>query len=137
MTVATIWIYTGGYLHDLPDYVVADLAYDLRELRDPAHVPTGELLDMRGDLDPEVRAFVLATRGAPELLGRVVGDVLEELGTWDPELDDEGDLVVTFGCAGGKHRAASFGVFAHAIFTALGFDVKLTHLHAHLPRVIK
>lgn len=128
--VTKIWIYTGGYLHDLPDFVEADLAYDLRELRDPAHVPTGELLDMRGDVDPEVRAFVLATKGAPELLGRVVAEVLGKAQT-------QGELVVTFGCAGGKHRAASFGWFTYRILRALGFDVELTHLHAHLPRVIK
>lgn len=125
-----IWIYTGGYLHDLPEFVTADVAEDLRDLRDPAHVPTGELLDMRGDLDPEVRDFVLATPGAPRRLGRVVARVLELALTQD-------EVVVTFGCAGGKHRAASFGVFAAAILRACGLDVELTHLHSFLERVIK
>ena len=88
------------------------------------------MLDSRGDLDPELRAFVLATKGAPEVLGSVVAKVLAKAQT-QPE------VVVTLGCAGGKHRAASFGVFLTAILRACGFDVELTHLHAHLPRVIK
>lgn len=128
--MSTIWIYTGGYLHDLPDFVVADVAEDLRDLRDPAHVPSGEMLDMRGDVDPEVRAFVLATPGAPERLDALVDRVVAKARTQE-------DVVVTLGCAGGKHRAASFGIFTAKRLRALGFDVKLTHLHAHLPRVIK
>lgn len=125
-----IWIYTGGYLHDLPDYVTADVAEDLRDLRDPAHVPSGDMLDMRGDVDPEVRDFVLATPGAPQRLGRLVAKVLTRART-------QAEIVVTIGCAGGKHRAASFGVFLAAILRACGLDVELTHLHAHLPRVLK
>lgn len=126
--MAKIWIYTGGHLHDLLDYVTADVAEDLRDLRDPAHVPSGDILDMRGDLDPEVRDFVLATPGAPQRVGRVVAEVLTRALA-------QGDVVVTLGCAGGKHRAASFGVFVAAILRACGLDVELTHLHAHLPRV--
>lgn len=125
-----IWIYTGGYLHDLSDFVTADVAVDLRDLRDPAHVPTGEMLDMRGDVDPEVREFVLATPGAPKRLDDVIDRVVRKSHTQD-------EVVVTFGCAGGKHRASSFGFYAARRLRALGFDVALTHLHAHLERVIK
>jgi RNase adaptor protein for sRNA GlmZ degradation len=134
-----IKIFTHGYLHTLPNWVpTQDIEVDLRDqLFDPAHVPSGELLDMRGDLDPQVRAFVLATKGAPELLARVTREVLDELAGWDAELDGEGDLVVMIGCAGGKHRAASFGVFLAVLLRAAGFTVELRHLHAHLPRVIK
>lgn len=128
--MTTIWIYTGGYLHDLPDFVTADVAEDLRDLRDPAHVPSGEMLDMRGDVDPEVRAFVLATKGAPERLGAIVQRVVAKAQGQD-------EVVLTLGCAGGKHRAASFGVFIAKLLRDLGFTVELTHLHAHLPRVIK
>ncbi len=128
--MSKIWIYTGGYLHDLPSFVTADVEEDLRGLRDPAHVPSGEMLDMRGDVDPEVRAFVLATPGARERLRDILLRVVTKARMQE-------DVVVTLGCAGGKHRAASFGVVVAKLLRDLGFDVELTHLHAHLPRVIK
>lgn len=134
-----ILIFTHGYLHTLPSWVpTQDIEVDLREqLRDPAHVLPEDMRDLRGDLDPAVRQFVLATKGAPELLARVVSEVLDELAGWDMELDGEGDLVVLVGCAGGKHRAPSFGIFLAALLRAAGYDVGLTHLHPHLPRVIR
>ena len=133
-----IKIFTRGYLHELPSWAPAwDVEADLRDLRDPAHVLPEVMRDLRGDLDAEVRAFVLATPGAPERLAQLTSEVLNELRSWDMELDGEGDLVVMISCAGGKHRAASFGVFLAALLRAAGFDVELRHLHAHLPRVIK
>ena len=129
----TIKIFTRGYLHELPNWVtLPDVEVDLRELRDPAHTLPEHMRDLRGDLDDEVRAFVLATKGAPELLARVTSEVLD---AWT--ITDDGDVVVLLGCAGGKHRAASFGVFLTALLRAVGFTVELRHLHAHLPRVIK
>lgn len=128
----TIKIFTRGYLHDLPSWVPTwNVEVDLRELRDPAHVLPEHMRDMRGDLDVEVRTFVLETQGAPELLGRITAEVLRR---WSDS--DDGDVVVLLGCAGGRHRAASFGVFLAALLRAAGFDVELTHLHAHLPRVL-
>lgn len=134
-----IKIFTHGYLHTLPNWVpTQDVEVDLREqLRDPAHVLPECMRDLRGDQSVAVRQFVLATKGAPELLARVTSEVLNELAGWDMELDGEGDLVVLIGCAGGKHRAPSFGMFLAALLTAAGFDVELTHLHAHLRRVIR
>lgn len=134
-----ILIFTHGYLHTLPNWVPThDVEVDLREqLRDPAHVLPEDMRDLRGDASAAVRQFVLATKGAPELLARVISEVLEELAGWDMELDGEGDLVILIGCAGGKHRAPSFGIFLEAILTAAGFDVDLTHLHAHLARVVR
>lgn len=133
-----IKIFTHGYLHTLPNWVpTVDVEVDLRDqLFDPAHVPTGELLDMRGDLDVAVRQFVLMTKGAPELLARVTSEVLHELAGWDMEIDGDGYLVVLIGCAGGRHRAPSFGVFLTVLLRAAGFGVELHHLHADLPRVI-
>lgn len=128
-----IRIFTRGYLHKLPTWVpVWNVELDLRELRDPAHVLPEHMRDLRGDLNEEVRAFVLETHGAPELLGRLVSDVLGAFA-----VSEDGDVVVMIGCAGGKHRAASFGVFLTVLLRAIGFRVSLTHLHAALPRVIK
>lgn len=128
-----ISIFTRGYLHDVPRWVPTwNVELDLRGLRDPAHVLPEHMRDLRGDLDEEVRAFVLETHGAPEVLGRLVSDVLGAFAA-----SEDGDVVVMIGCAGGKHRAASFGVFLTALLRAAGFTVNLRHLHAHLPRVIK
>lgn len=127
MTVNRVTVVSFGYLHCcvLPQ---ADLTLDLRRLlADPAHVPSGRLLDLRGDQDPEVKEFVLATPGAVLLLESTYLLVRHQA-RFRP-------VTVAFGCAGGKHRAAAMASMLGAMLD--DSEVQVTHLHAHLPRVIR
>lgn len=123
-----ITVISFGFLHDNPPQ--ADVTLDLRRLlADPAHVPSGHMLDQRGDIDEAVYEFVLATPGA-SILAEETGRLVRRMARIKP-------IVVALGCAGGKHRAAAM---ARAIAEELmdhGCEVAVTHLHAHLPRVIK
>lgn len=128
MTRHQITIYSFGYLHDTPPQ--ADATFDLRRLlADPAHVPGGHMLDMRGDRDEEVREFVFATPGATVLLQHVVWTV-KRMALLKP-------VTVAWGCAGGKHRAAAMAWGLADALIDQGCDIRVKHLHAHLPRVIK
>lgn len=125
-----VLIITRGFLHALPvGLLPADLVFDLRRyLSDPAHRPEGDMLDMTG-LDPEVRAFVLATPGADEFLEDVVPLV--------HRMARRRFVVVHVGCAGGKHRAAAIGRELGVLLTAAGLRVAVRHLDVHRPRVIR
>lgn len=124
-----ITVISFGYLHDAPP--TADVTLDLRDyLSDPAHVPGGRMLDMRGDEDQEVRDFVFATPGALELL--------DDTARLASRMAQVKPVVVAFGCKGGKHRAAALAAALGEQLAAAGCDVEMVeHLHAHLPRVIR
>lgn len=136
-----ILIVTGGELYDWSLAPKADFVINLsRLLRDPAHVPMGELLDKRGDEDLEVVEFVMDTEGAEDLLRATVNLI--------GKTKDDVPVVIHVMCRGGKHRAPAFGVSLHAALEMYGFGgsawsgstvragVAIHHLHAHLPRVI-
>ena len=136
-----IEIYTLGHLHEWTDANLpegmhveqvprADFTFNLdRILRDPAHVPTGELLDRTGEHD-DVREFVRATRGYEVLLGNIFG-LLRDVAQRDV------DVVAYVLCAGGRHRSVAVALDLADAFDAWDIDVRVTHLHKHLPRVIK
>jgi hypothetical protein len=124
-----VLIVTGGTLHDWTAAPEADFVLNLsRLLRDPAHVPSGEMLDQRGDLDENVQKFVLGTPGA--------GDLLTDWALAVTRTSRRTQLVVHVQCRGGKHRAAAFGKFLLNAVRAAGIDAAVHHLHAHLDRVI-
>ena len=129
-THPNVLILTRGFLHPLPaGLLTADLVFDLREtLSDPAHRPQGDMLDMTG-LQREVRDFVLATRGAEDLLEQAVSRVREKTAA--------GFTVVHVGCAGGKHRAPAIGQELAGRLRAAGLTVAVRHLHVHLPRIVR
>jgi hypothetical protein len=125
-----VLIVTGGELHDWSAAPKADFVLNLsRVLRDPAHVPSGEMLDMRGDLDLEVGVFVMATEGAEDLWSDWV--------VMTKNAAQRSPLIVHVMCRGGKHRAPAFGRNLQEELGMWGEDAVIHHLHAHLPRVIK
>jgi len=134
---AIVLIVTLGKRHPLPDTVpAADVELDLRRfLKDPAHRPQGDMLDLTG-LHPEVRAFVLATPGAVPLAKNTARTV-RDMAAVKP-------VVVRVACVGGKHRAAAMGEeIARRLrrrglrFWRRRLRVEVRHLHVHLPRVVR
>jgi len=124
--------YSFGYLHPWPEGVERpsdEDTYDLREkLADPAHVPTGAMLDMTG-LDPEVEGFVFRTEGASELFSEIADNACDKA--------MEAPVAVAIGCAGGRHRSVAVAAVMRGYLALLGYEVSVHHLHVHLPRVIR
>lgn len=90
-----------GYKYGIPND--ADLVFDLRYLPNPFYVP--ELRNKTGE-DDDVFEYVMATELAETLFSKLM-DLIEYL---IPLYMEEGksQLVVAYGCTGGKHRSVSF-----------------------------
>lgn len=90
-----------GYKYGIPND--ADLVFDLRYLPNPYYVPN--LRDKTG-VDDEVFNFVMETELAKTLFDKLI-DLVEYL---VPLYMEEGksQLVIAYGCTGGKHRSVSF-----------------------------
>ena len=100
----------------------ADLVFDVRCLPNPFYVP--ELKHLTGR-DEEVRDYVMGFEQSKELLRK-----LEDLiGFLVPMYIREGksQLVIAFGCTGGKHRSVTFTELTAAYLESLGYDVVKTH----------
>lgn len=90
-----------GFKYGIPSD--ADLVFDVRCLPNPFYVPS---LKNKTGLDQEVRDYVFSHEEARQLY-RKIEDLLEFT---IPLYEKEGkrQLVVAFGCTGGKHRSVSF-----------------------------
>jgi UPF0042 nucleotide-binding protein len=90
-----------GYKYGIPND--ADLVFDLRYLPNPYYV--AELREKTG-LQDEVFHYVMNTELAESLFQKLI-DLIEYL---IPLYTDEGksQLVIAYGCTGGKHRSVSF-----------------------------
>ena len=100
----------------------ADLVFDVRCLPNPFYIP--ELKTLTGR-DEEVRDYVMGFEQSKELLRK-----LEDLiGFLVPMYIREGksQLVIAFGCTGGKHRSVTFAELTAAYLESLGYDVVKTH----------
>ncbi|WP_051386244.1 RapZ C-terminal domain-containing protein [Actinokineospora inagensis] len=124
-----------GYLHDAPP--AADLVIDVRELlRDPARVTGSGLIDLDGH-DPWVHAVVMNTPGARALVDGLVTAVV------GLHLVAGKAVTVAIGCAGGRHRSVALAEHL-AILVQIAaenldgrrIEVRVEHLHVHLPRVL-
>lgn len=105
----------------------ADLVFDVRFLPNPFYVP--ELKSKTG-LDREVRDFVMKSEIAGELERRLF-DLLDFL---IPRYVAEGksQLVIAFGCTGGKHRSVTF---AERLYERLkATEYKVTAFHRDLTK---
>lgn len=106
----------------------ATMTLDLRRLlRDP-HVDP-QLRALTG-ADARVRARVLGTEGAGEVLDATTGLVFALLRAADAA---GGGVTVAVGCVGGRHRSYVAAELLAERAIAAGYRVRLTHLHAHLP----
>lgn len=128
-----ITILSFGYLHPWPENVPRPADEDIHDLRelvaDPAHVPGEDMRDRTG-LDLDVADFVFATKGASDLLYKVLDEARKKA------LDEP--VVVAFGCAGGRHRSVAMAEELRKwLGEVYGCYASVRHLHVHLPRVTK
>lgn len=114
-----------GYLHAPAPQV--ELVVDVRRyLRDPA--AAASILERDGR-DSLVQATVLGTPGAAACLSTLACYVIA--------FPAGHDCVIAIGCAGGRHRSVALVELLAAKLRAAGPCVEVSHLHAHLPRVLR
>ncbi|WP_287209621.1 RNase adapter RapZ [Ruminococcus sp.] len=99
-----------------------DLVFDVRCLPNPFYVP--ELKNKTG-LDKDVYDYVLSFDEAKVLLGKLT-DLIDYL---IPLYEKEGksQLVIAFGCTGGKHRSVTFAEAVAEHLRKQGHRIRITH----------
>lgn len=100
----------------------ADLTFDVRCLPNPFYI--AELKHKTG-LNPEVSGYVMKFKEAQELLAKL-NDLIDFL---LPLYEKEGkaQLVIAFGCTGGKHRSVTFAEAVAKHLTDNGRTIRLAH----------
>ena len=109
-----------GFKYGVPDE--ADLVFDVRCLPNPFYVP--ELKSKTG-VEKEVQDYVLNSEVSQTLRSKIF-DLIDFL---VPQYLAEGksQLVIAFGCTGGKHRSVTFAECMHAHLKELGYNVRVLH----------
>lgn len=99
-----------------------DLVFNVRCLPNPFYVP--ELKNKTG-LDKDVYDYVLSFDEAKVLLGKLT-DLIDYL---IPLYEKEGksQLVIAFGCTGGKHRSVTFAEAVAEHLRKQGHRIRITH----------
>ncbi|MGN0579026.1 MAG: RNase adapter RapZ [Ruminiclostridium sp.] len=107
-----------GFKYGVPDE--ADLVFDVRCLPNPFYVP--ELKAKTGE-DKEVRDYVMDSEVSKTLLSKLT-DLMDFL---VPQYIAEGksQLVIAFGCTGGKHRSVTFAKLMRDHLDEKGYNVRL------------
>jgi UPF0042 nucleotide-binding protein len=100
----------------------ADLVFDVRFLPNPFYVPE---LKKKTGLDNEVREFVMNEKIAQDLERRL----FELTDFLVPRYIAEGksQLVIAFGCTGGKHRSVTFAEIIHKHLSQSGYRGMIFH----------
>ncbi|HHW15454.1 MAG TPA: RNase adapter RapZ [Firmicutes bacterium] len=120
LTGLSIRVLSFGYRFGLP--LDADLVFDVRFLPNPHWV---EELRPHTGLEPEVRDYVLGSPLSREYLERLQSLLSFML----PGFVKEGktQLVVAFGCTGGRHRSVAMAEAAAAFLRDQGYRVQVEH----------
>lgn len=115
-----IKVMSFGFKYGAPNE--ADLVFDVRCLPNPFYVP--ELKTLTG-LDSRVSDFVMNSENSHTLLDKLT-DLLDFL---YPLYIREGksQLVVAFGCTGGKHRSVTFAEMMYHHLEEKGLKVRVSH----------
>lgn len=100
----------------------SDINFDVRCLPNPYYI--AELKNKTG-LDSPVRDYVMSFDESKQLLAKLT-DLIDFL---IPLYRKEGksQLVIAFGCTGGKHRSVTFAEEMHDHLKALGLNVSISH----------
>ncbi len=100
----------------------ADLVFDVRCLPNPFYL---DELKRQTGLDKPVRDYVMSWPQSNELAAKII-DLIDYL---IPYYLDEGksQLVIAFGCTGGKHRSVTFAQMLYAHLSDRGNRVTVNH----------
>lgn len=120
LTGLSIRVLSFGYRFGLP--LDADLVFDVRFLPNPHWV---EKLRPHTGLEPEVRDYVFGSPLSQEYLERLQSLLLFML----PGFVKEGktQLVLAFGCTGGRHRSVAMAEATAAFLRNQGYRVQVEH----------
>ncbi|MBP3855978.1 MAG: RNase adapter RapZ [Ruminiclostridium sp.] len=112
-----------GFKYGVPDE--ADLVFDVRFLPNPFYVP--ELKNLTGE-EKAVRDYVMDSEISEQFRTKLF-DMLEFL---VPQYISEGksQLVIAFGCTGGKHRSVTFAELTNDYLREKGYNVHAIHRDA-------
>lgn len=115
-----ITVMSFGFKYGIPPE--ADLVFDVRFLPNPFYIP--EMRNLTGN-DSAVRDFVMKSDEAKEF-SKKLSDMTEFL---IPNYIKEGknQLVIAFGCTGGKHRSVTFASILYNYLTERGYSAVLSH----------
>ena len=99
-----------------------DLVFDVRCLPNPFYIP--ELKNLTG-LNPEVYTYIMKFDQSKKLLNKLC-DLIDFL---IPLYEKEGksQLVIAFGCTGGKHRSVAFAEALAQHLRQIGHRVRISH----------
>ena len=109
-----------GFKYGIPSD--ADLVYDVRCLPNPFYID--KLRNLTG-LNEEVSSYVMKFDQSKEFLSKIL-DIIDFS---VPLYREEGksELVIAFGCTGGKHRSVTFAEECYAHLKDKDFRVNITH----------
>ncbi len=115
-----IRILSFGYKNGLPQD--ADLVFDLRCFPNPFYVP--ELKSKTG-LNKDVQDYVMQNESTKIFFEKLISMVEFLIPLYRAE--GKSQLVIAFGCTGGKHRSVTFAELLSAHLDKLSFNVSLEH----------
>ena len=100
----------------------ADLVFDVRCLPNPFYI---EELKHKTGLEQEIRDFVMDAPESKEFLQKLIGFLDVAVPLYAKE--GKSQLVITFGCTGGKHRSVTFAELVGDYLKQKDYDCIITH----------
>jgi UPF0042 nucleotide-binding protein len=100
----------------------ADLVFDVRCLPNPFYIP--ELKHKTG-LDKEVRDYVMSSGDSTAMLEKFKDLVSFLLPLYKKE--GKSQLIIAFGCTGGKHRSITFAELIGKYISDCGYNCRIIH----------
>jgi len=123
-----IRIVSFGYGHRAKGVPSADVTYDVsgRRFRNPFHDPA--LKELTG-LEQAVYDHVRATPGTEALARNAASTAIVLAG----ETHGDGDVVLAFGCIGGRHRSVGLARLTAQFLELAGHEAEIEHRDVHEP----
>ncbi len=100
----------------------ADTVYDVRCLPNPFYV---EELKTKTGLDNDVKNYVMNSKESEEFITKIFDFIDFAVPLYISE--GKSQLVVSFGCTGGKHRSVTFAELLYSHLKEQGFKVSVMH----------
>ena len=100
----------------------ADTVFDVRCLPNPFYI---EELKNKTGLDADVREYVMNSSDSEEFAKRVTEFAEFSIPLYIKE--GKSQLVISFGCTGGKHRSVTFAQLLSKHLREMGYDVSVMH----------